>query len=937
MHDTVNHVPESEPGASASDKAGATPAVEEELLASGGGSGPAAGVPFEAEVGAYFAAIGMASDVMPERLELGGEHPASFRFETEVPVDDLLILTSAEGRIFFQIKTNLGFLSTPGSEMFKTVDQIVRLWKLCTTGNGSKKWNRPLNKDTDRIVIAVGKETPATVAQDLAEALKRRREGAVLDATPDDLANALTKFRTLLRNAWKEVYGAEPADAGIEAILDHVVVIPFTPADFEVGALTLAKNLADEQSAKSSFAALARICEARMQSRTGFDMQQIRRALEAKGVVMLAPADYRRDQKILLEYSTRIGKRLAVKSQLRIDDAHIVPIPRAVTDVVAAAALTDSVLVVGEPGVGKSGVLHNVTIQLEASQAPVLTLKVEGSAAGDLQSQIGIRYLVRTLLEHWPGVGPAYLLIDGLDEARGGPAETAYRTLITETLELPDKRWRVVASARTFDLRVGVQFRPLFQGTPPSTADREPGEAFDRVRHVLVRRWTESEFEQILQALPKLRGAIEVGGEKLRELAGVPFNTQLLADVAASGIEPEKLGSIQSQVQLLRTYWDHRVRSGGMAAEACLELVVKTMVEKPFKNVAVGPIRQQHAPALEVLLRQGVLVDPSDGRFLAFQHNILFDYAASRLYLDPFDEDQLKHTFARAQSLGLLLGPALSFALKQLWEENGDRALFWKQLILLTADRNVDAIARCQASRTAAELVASNQEIEELIRQLRAHAGAKPVVEGLAGALSVLLEDAPKVVTLAPWGFAIAEFSNDERLDGNVGALVDMFLKRDPDAATYNLLGLAARRLLTRGFADVSIERHGLVSFCVGLVGRTYSSDPAESKALLIKIFEKERLEKYAYVEVPALAREIRHIGEADPGFASEIYRLVFGHHVSSEQETNMSGNILPMKSNVAQDYDMARYALAQYFPAFLDEDVAASTEAVIGVMEGYE
>jgi hypothetical protein len=33
----------------------------------------------------------------------------------------------------------------------------------------------------------------------------------------------------------------------------------------------------------------------------------------------------------------------------------------------------------------------------------------------------------------------------------------------------------------------------------------------------------------------------------------------------------------------------------------------------------------------------------------------------------------------------------------------------------------------------------------------------------------------------------------------------------------------------------------------------------------------------------------------------------------------------------------MARYALAQYFPAFLDEDVAASTEAVIGVMEGYE
>ena len=137
----------------------APPPSDQELLASGGGSSPAAGVPFAAEIGAYFAAKGMACDSMPPSLELGGEHPAEFRFETEIQVDDLVITTSIEGRIFFQNKTTLCFVVTPNSEMVKTVDQIVRLWKLCSTGDGSLGWNVPLNKDTDRIVIAVGRRS----------------------------------------------------------------------------------------------------------------------------------------------------------------------------------------------------------------------------------------------------------------------------------------------------------------------------------------------------------------------------------------------------------------------------------------------------------------------------------------------------------------------------------------------------------------------------------------------------------------------------------------------------------------------------------------------------------------------------------------------------------------------------------------------------------
>ena len=144
-----------------------------------------------------------------------------------------------------------------------------------------------------------------------------------------------------------------------------------------------------------------------------------------------------------------------------------IPIPRTVEQVATNAAAQGSLLIVGEPGAGKSGVNYNVANKLEAAGHPVLMLAVDDAASINLQSEIGLQHPIRDVLEHWHGTTPAYLLIDGLDAARGGPAEAIYRRLITETLELPDERWRVVATVRTFDLKAGQQLKPLFQGAPP--------------------------------------------------------------------------------------------------------------------------------------------------------------------------------------------------------------------------------------------------------------------------------------------------------------------------------------------------------------------------------------------------------------------------------------------------------------------------------------
>jgi hypothetical protein len=775
----------------------------EELLATGGGSAPAAGVPFQGALGAFVAAAGMAPRKVDERLELGDELVLSFRFETEAPVDDILIETSGPGRLFFQAKTNLRFGERATSEMVKTVEQIVRQWKLCSEGDGSKGWNKPLDKDKDRFVIAVGPGTPETVAAELSEALSRRREGSVPAATPAKLKAALVKFSGLLKAAWQKLYGAEPTESELGQILDLVVAarFDFQATDLELGAQILSTCLADPGTARSAFMTLAGICEQRMGNRTGFDMHQIRRVLERKGVVMLAPPNYQKDQESLRKYSDRIRARLTRFSELKIDDETSIPIPRTVAQAAITATETGSLLIVGEPGAGKTGVIYNVAKALEASGHPLLMLAVDDAGSINLQSEIGLEHQIRDVLEHWPGTTPAYLLIDGLDAARGGPAEAIYRRLITETLELPEQRWRVIATVRTFDLKAGQQLKPLFKGAPPDPDRREDGPDLDQVRHILVKRWTEPEFELLLEAAPKLRVAIETGGPKLRELALVPFNTQLLAEVVAIGVDAAELGSIRNQRQLLDLYWKHRVLVGGAPSEACLSSVVTTMVETRFLEVSIGPIRQEHAQVLDTILRGGVLVTRTNERSLAFRHNILFDYAASRLYLNPFDQNHLHDLFLRDRGMGLILSPALGYAVQELWDNEVDHSTFWRQFVLLTSDKNIDPIARIQMARIGCELVASITDVFQLLVQLRASSAAREIFSSVTGALSILLEDAPHLVRVPAWIYVVEELSKDERFSGNIGFLVDRLLKLPLNSSCFKLLGAAARNLLERGLA----------------------------------------------------------------------------------------------------------------------------------------
>ena len=280
------------------------------LLAKGGGSAPAAGVTFQGWVGGLLAATGLTQASVDKRFQLKAESIAEFRLETESPIDDLIVYTTTPGRLFVQAKTNLSMAQSDSDAMMKTLDQIVRQWRLCRDGERTRRWDYPLDKEVDRFVIAVGTETPNTVAVHLSKALGRRREGGVRDATPKTQKDALDAFTALLKKAWKAVYGTAATARQVNDILDLVVVarFDFDGGDFGFGEQLLKGEVVQKAISRAAFTTLAYECQERMKRRTGLTIPEIRRVLERDGVKLLAPENYRIDIEALRKRSGSNGK-----------------------------------------------------------------------------------------------------------------------------------------------------------------------------------------------------------------------------------------------------------------------------------------------------------------------------------------------------------------------------------------------------------------------------------------------------------------------------------------------------------------------------------------------------------------------------------------------------------------------------------------------------
>ncbi|GAA0426326.1 hypothetical protein GCM10009094_33450 [Massilia aurea] len=697
----------------------------------------------------------------------------------------------------------------------------------------------------------------------------------------------------------------------------------------------LAAKATTTDQARPLITAVTQISQRWMTERSGGDLPQLRQAVMHARVPLSAPPRFENDIRKLREHSAQIAADLQPYEQIERTEG-VIRITRECQVAALAAAQAGSLLLIGEPGAGKSAVINALARELR-NYGDVVELAVDRYSVQDLvglKNELVLEHDLVKVLEAWDGPSGGWLVVDALDATRGGQGEGAFRTLIERVLALKG-RWKVVASIRTFDLRMGVRFRELFAGLPinPNYQDA----AFPTVRHLLVPPWSEDEFDQVLNQAPELRTALDGAPTKLRQLALVPFNTRLIGELLRTGMGAEAFSDLANQAGLLRLYWEHRVTPLGSRADACLHLVVKAMVDSRALRVQTHVIAATAPDGLDALLLKGVLAKVENERFVQFRHHLLFDYAASRLLMDVDRLVSGEVQYLKAQTIGLMLAPAMGFLLQELWGAQPDHERYWMAVERMVSNPEGDPILRSLAGRLSAELPENAADTHAIAKHVASGRDMVPMaLWHVVAALAVRFEDHPNVI-LTPWvSLAGALAASVERVPSPLRTLLYLLINVARPSQTGAAVGLAARALL--GFLFDHPDSRIDAALVIPYVVATYATAASESRALLERIFESGRAEAHNWEDVPALCREISKLAAADPDFAATVYSKTFAGTVKDDVTTNMGGRsqILNLTSSSEQDYRMALYSLCEFFPTFLQDHPQAAARAFVESVDHY-
>jgi hypothetical protein len=698
---------------------------------------------------------------------------AFLRCETEQPVDDLLVGISGGGHAFVQVKHGLTLTTGDDSPFASAIDQFVRQYIVSrSVSSGPRPGERPLDRHRDRLLLLVDSSSSGSVRTHLAAVLSNVRQiapGQSIESVAHNASQqeALDTIRAHIGRSWQKASGEEPDAVALLALL-RIEVLDLNDgesAEREAKTLLRTSVLRDPTQSDVAWDTLVQACAHFAQIRSGTDRKGLQQILANAHIVVRAPRSYREDIEQLLSVSRSMVDAVSELSRVRVG-AKEVKIARQSTAALRQAVEMGSVVVVGEPGAGESGALHDVASALQNDERDVVFFAVdrlEASSLGALRTELGLTHELREVLGNWPGNAPGFLIIDALDAARSDASAQTLRHLLRDILQTPS-RWRVVASIRKFDLRYDQELRRLFAGAPLS--EFRDGE-FAAVRHVNIPRLSDDELAQVSVQSQELGDLIVRSNQGLHDLLRVAFNLRLLAELLSIGVAVENLTPIRTQIELLDRYWQERVicsDSRGDARETILRQVAEKMVASRSLRVSRSIVASSPAadPALMEVLGSHVLVEwqPSpearpDRYILTFAHHVLFDYAIARLLLRGLAEDFIR-LLAREPELVLAIRPSLVLHFQYAWLSDQSRVFFWDLVHKVMRTTAIPAVGKIIGPSVAAELTTQVSDCEPLFRALEdpnpnIYTTAESTLRHLVGAILADTHRPPVGPHASPW------------------------------------------------------------------------------------------------------------------------------------------------------------------------------------------
>lgn len=630
---------------------------------------------------------------------------------------------------------------------------------------------------------------------------------------------------------------------------------------------------------------------------------------------------------------------LARRGHMRLGSSRV-HVDRDVVSVAVDMARRGPMVVLGDPGSGKSAVLADIAERFATDGADVLVVDADalaGQSLPQISNELRLDHDIVEVLDRWPGAPPRFLIVDALDQTRGTPAVPAIRRLVERVVATGS--WTVIIAVRRFDLRYSSDLRASFAGTDGEARFQDP--EFAGTRHVAVGDFTDAELSQVEPTAPEVARAALDGraGDLLRR----PLHLQLAAEVLVkdAGVD---FARIRSQVQLLARYWtllvEEPVRTRG-GREIVLTRLAQESIERRRASVdRVGLDAVDPAATFE-LLGRGVLIEgeapAAASRGIRPLHALVADYAIARLVVR--DTAGAESLLVGEPANALFLRQPLELWLAGLWQEDPSRRTFWDAVLRLFTHPDIPEIAKLVGPTLAADTWGAMSDLEPLLAELDGPRRAQ-AIDALRHLVASQVSAAtrPLVGDGAPSWPALATrlttvFAPDVMFPARLLVTLLADTRHTATAAQLSETAAAARRLLSWLWDTDSPD---LVSAGIAIraVRQTFSSDPPASEAVIRRGLCRDHVRRRGYEELRHLVDPLNDL-EASPSLVVATYTAAFRFEDSagSEESVLRGGPVLRLMSNRGQEFGMARYVLGEEYRAFAERDPVSATEALVRVV----
>jgi hypothetical protein len=316
-----------------------------------GGRAEAAGGNYETLVASWYCvrllagAAGEPPADLPANVRL-----LSVRCQTEAPVDDVLVETSAGGFVFVQAKRSIDLSSSETSQLASVLDEFIRQFKASADAQQGYRWSRPLDADRDRLVLTTPSSSSSKITQTLPKLLRAVWEQAGAETLSDVQTSAVDRevasiVEAHISRIWTATYGAPPTRADIGRLL-RLVRVQVLDVEAEgrdrTTALDLLRGtiLAQPDAARTAWSSIVEFCGRLRGESSGAHGPSLQKILIDAGVGLLAAPDYRPDIEALRTWTQARLARTPAFTRL-IEERPETRIERSISASLRAAAEED--------------------------------------------------------------------------------------------------------------------------------------------------------------------------------------------------------------------------------------------------------------------------------------------------------------------------------------------------------------------------------------------------------------------------------------------------------------------------------------------------------------------------------------------------------------------------------------------------------------------